>query len=343
MRLVAAGHRDVGVCHDVTQTAGVAFGLQENETQLAPVRVPRVAHNPVLLGPVVTNQLHAVVQFIGITRARIGRHGFRSSPVGPCGRIDTDGERSGVVHRRSEHIVLHRARTGFARVRGKCVIGNRGGDFARGEHTRAILGSVRVVSLTLLTTGGHQIFECPIGPASTTALRLRITIDELLRTENERRVLSGTGQPVHRFEVFRCAECPTTTALLLIFYRGCGTLVHPVERVRRSLGVFGVFNSEFLFHLFDVGRDRTFRQQIKRSEFFRGQIGKFGNAIAFVSTGFLSGNAFQRRLEIVECVIVFGGRLVVLLEIDRKFAKRQGCVNILVRNHGSRRTCHQSQ
>jgi len=73
--------RDVRICDDIAEPTGVAFSLEVDESLLTPIRIPRIADNPVIVAPVITDQLHAVIEFVGVAGARVSSDRLGTSPL----------------------------------------------------------------------------------------------------------------------------------------------------------------------------------------------------------------------------------------------------------------------
>jgi len=197
--------------------------LEPDETILTPVSSPAVSHDPVtsLVGRI-SGKLNRVID----GKSALAGGEDTTGVVLPWLGIAADGERSGLE----------------GGVDGGLISGN-GVDTGDGEgrgarrgHAVAVLGSVGVARLGILTTLLLDPSEGFTGITTAATIIIGVAVNDFLRTK----VHDGlSGKQVGGFDGFGGREGPAGTALFLVLDGSGHSLCDPIDGTRRNLDVLG--------------------------------------------------------------------------------------------------------
>lgn len=192
--------------------------LEPDETIQTPVSTPRVSYNPITtLAGRISSKLNGVIDGV----SALGSIEDTASVVLPWLSIAADGER-----RRLKSLVDGRLRSSNG-VNSVDVEGRS----ARRLHAVAVLGSVGVAGLSILTTLGFDPAHGLTRITSAAAIIIGITVNNLLRAKGLDRL---SGKQVSRFDGLGSGESPAGTALFLVLNGGGHSLGDPVDGSRRN-------------------------------------------------------------------------------------------------------------
>jgi len=204
----------VGVVHLIGDAAQIAVrdGRRDVDvTARTPVGVPRVSYDPVILIPIVTDELYAMIQLIVRVYTRRVVEDTGTRVILPRLRVHADRERSDLGELRAELVDrLIVAIVGAEWDRPRKVVDHRT-DIRFVELTRtgrAATGRIRIRRLRIQTALSRHVFERGrrVTTLATLVTTTLVAIHNLLR--RERLWVFGVLHDVHRLDALGGRESP---------------------------------------------------------------------------------------------------------------------------------------